>query len=696
VRRYLLASATGALALLLPAAAAATGQYPVPVNAERPTLMGAPAVGQTLSCSQGTWQNASSYSYTWLRDGAPILTAAGSTYTVQAADQGHGISCQVTASAGGGEYTISSLPSGSYQVRFIPGFRDIPGLQENIFTYQSANPDYLEQFFSGQSSASTAEAVPVTAQNTTANIDAALQVGGQIMGKVTNASGIPLAQIAVCPVGPYSCGVSNSSDEYSIKGLPTGSYEVLFIPFCAGEAWDCQGKPNYLWHAYGTNVPVTAPNTTSGIDLVLEPGGQITGRVTSPSAVPLANIVACSHEAQMPEVVECSLTNANGEYTVNGLHTGSYTVELFPNNHEREPETNYLEQSYKSEEILSVTAGSTVSDINTVMQIGGKIAGTVTAADTGAPLPHIRACVETWGRLGSWSGYVEYCSTTNSNGEYAIQGLASGAGQWGVHFFPCWKAACTQNYLPGEHGPVSATPGSVVLNVNVALQSGGEITGKVTNSSGTPLANILACPHSMKVVTGACAATNDAGEYAIMGMYTGEYTIEFETSQCLGGYCSAQQNYLNQSVQGVSVIEGSATPNVDATMSAGGQISGTVTSADGTPLQKVEVCAEDASGNGGYEYCTTTTGAGGSASATSNTLTIPAATPPTTSNTTTATEQSKTTIKHKTPTASQKLARALRACKKIKRTSKRRKCEARARKRYAPKRKTGRRHHRRS
>jgi Carboxypeptidase regulatory-like domain len=70
-----------------------------PVNTVAPVASGTPAVGQTLSCSNGSWTGSGTlkFTYAWLRDGSAIAGASGSTYVVQAADQGHGLACQVTA-----------------------------------------------------------------------------------------------------------------------------------------------------------------------------------------------------------------------------------------------------------------------------------------------------------------------------------------------------------------------------------------------------------------------------------------------------------------------------------------------------------------------------------------------------------------------------------------------------------------------
>jgi hypothetical protein len=73
---------------------------PEPVAA--PVLSGRPAVGQSLSCSNGGWSGGSlTFTYAWVRDPGPeegtIEGATASTYTVSSKDQGHTLACLVTA-----------------------------------------------------------------------------------------------------------------------------------------------------------------------------------------------------------------------------------------------------------------------------------------------------------------------------------------------------------------------------------------------------------------------------------------------------------------------------------------------------------------------------------------------------------------------------------------------------------------------
>lgn len=70
-----------------------------PANKVAPVVSGAPAVGQILSCSNGSWTGIGTltYAYKWLHSGVAIAGESANTYVVQTADQGSGLACVVTA-----------------------------------------------------------------------------------------------------------------------------------------------------------------------------------------------------------------------------------------------------------------------------------------------------------------------------------------------------------------------------------------------------------------------------------------------------------------------------------------------------------------------------------------------------------------------------------------------------------------------
>jgi hypothetical protein len=94
--------------LLAPVSAAASG----PRNLEQPYLetAGRAEVGETLSCYPGAWEGSGvTYTYEWQRDGAALTS--GSTHQIAAADEGHWLSCVVSATDSEGTTTESSVDS---------------------------------------------------------------------------------------------------------------------------------------------------------------------------------------------------------------------------------------------------------------------------------------------------------------------------------------------------------------------------------------------------------------------------------------------------------------------------------------------------------------------------------------------------------------------------------------------------------
>jgi hypothetical protein len=81
----------------------------VPVNTIAPSLVGTPAVGNTLTVSTGTWtNNPTSYTYQWKKNGSPISGATSSMYLVVSGDASSTILCTVVAINAAGSGTINT------------------------------------------------------------------------------------------------------------------------------------------------------------------------------------------------------------------------------------------------------------------------------------------------------------------------------------------------------------------------------------------------------------------------------------------------------------------------------------------------------------------------------------------------------------------------------------------------------------
>ncbi len=104
------------------AVAAEVGQAPSVNEGQGPRVTGTQKlplglaialVGETLTCSSGSWTGSPppTFTYRWEREGTVIAGATEAGYKVQAADEGHSVLCEVTAtnSAGSTSATSASL-----------------------------------------------------------------------------------------------------------------------------------------------------------------------------------------------------------------------------------------------------------------------------------------------------------------------------------------------------------------------------------------------------------------------------------------------------------------------------------------------------------------------------------------------------------------------------------------------------------
>jgi hypothetical protein len=486
-----------------------------------------------------------------------------------------------------GEYTLVGLRTGNYIVYFYGGAQN-----------------YVTRYYNEKNSSSEADHVAVTAGTGKTAINGAMHEGGTIKGRVTNAATeAPLASESVCAMSAEftssSCGSTNSAGEYTITGLEAGKYKVYFYSTSGFAAQYYNNKPNY---SEADSVTVTVGGTAAAINAAMGTAGSVTGTVTDAATkAGIAGIQVCARRSTGEFVGGCVNSGSGGKYTISGLPAGEYVAEFRPGSGST---SNYAAQYYKgvpafSEATrVSITNGSTTSGIDAAMLEGGEVSGIVTDAATKAALSGATVCaVETLGEAG------ERCATTNGKGEYVVTSISPGkyrvrvsssSGEYATQY---WGGATSF----GAAQFVAVTDGVNVEGLNVALLAGGKISGVVTSAATkAPIAGIQACAGE------GCAVTNSSGEYTIIGLGAGEYTVAFS-----GNALNYLTQYYKEKAHAGEATKVAVTPHettsaINASMLGGGQITGTVTdSASKVALSGASVCT-----SGPASYCASTNSSG--------------------------------------------------------------------------------------
>ena len=108
------------------------------IGANKPAIAGVPQQGNTLSVSNGTWNNnPTGFAYVWEDCGSsgnncvPITGATSSTYTLQSSDAGNEVVAQVTASNAGGQNSSTSAAFGPV-LPLAPTIGTAPGIDGSV------------------------------------------------------------------------------------------------------------------------------------------------------------------------------------------------------------------------------------------------------------------------------------------------------------------------------------------------------------------------------------------------------------------------------------------------------------------------------------------------------------------------------------------------------------------------------------
>ncbi|MCI5196753.1 MAG: carboxypeptidase regulatory-like domain-containing protein [Candidatus Electrothrix sp. AW5] len=370
---------------------------------------------------------------------------------------------------------------------------------------------------------------------------------GAISGRVTDGTnGLANIRITVYNLD-YKWIMSSSTDaagNYTVNYIPSGTdYKVKFSSETGyGEEW----YNNKSGFCSADSVSVTAPNTTENINAVLEyPGSStISGTVTDENGSPLAGVKVSLYTENTWMVFNSTTTAANGTYQFAGVGTGRYKLKLDGGDISYISEWYNDKTEYWNADMVEVTDPANVSGINATLVTGGSISGKVTDSN-GNPI--------TWYEIqlhrdhGTHRSYnIGHYTINSTNGEYTIAGLSSGQYilrffSWG--FFEKWYGN-KSDFDNADAELISVNSPENTPNINVVLEKGGSVSGKVTNENNVGIPDVSVSVGN-KNYGGWVVSTDTNGDYTLSDHFaTGSWFIEFDAEYENTGY--ANQWYDNK------------------------------------------------------------------------------------------------------------------------------------------------------
>jgi protocatechuate 3,4-dioxygenase beta subunit len=283
--------------------------------------------------------------------------------------------------------------------------------------------------------------------------------GAVIAGRIRFGTGSPAPDMEVFAQGSqgedgYAHAVSDADGRYQLRGLPSGSYNVM--------ADDKSGR----WVAAALEgVGATEGETTNAPDLVLTAGAIVTGEVTdAATGYPIPGVYIGSYGPHRPRssgAIIGTTSDEQGRYRLRVAPGESYIyISGTP------PEYLRPEQGVT----VTVAAGATAT-VPFRLQRGLAFAATV-ADEAGRPVPQV--VVSLTGPIGT--RYSEESAMSDDAGEVSVSPLL--AGHYAVGVSDAWEVV-----RPTE----VVLPQSAAVTIVVRPARMRTLTGRVVSPSGVPI-----------------------------------------------------------------------------------------------------------------------------------------------------------------------------------------------------------------
>jgi protocatechuate 3,4-dioxygenase beta subunit len=410
----------------------------------------------------------------------------------------------------------------------------------------------------------TSEAVKLAPGERRGNFVLTIPSGIEVTGKVTDQNGNPLSGVSVMssptPNGQRGMvmrmvvGAMPGNDEDTVKTASDGTYSIRVTEGSQDFAFKREGFSTK--NVRGKTVSLAGPNV---VDATLDPSVEISGRVVRGGAgvegVNLMSFVFGGGDSAD------AVTGPDGSFTLRGLSPGSTRVMI-----------------RKEEDLVNEQRQLTAPGRDVVIELpaGIRVSGRVVEKSTKKPVTSFQVGVST---SRSGGGMVMMMppmlrSVTSDDGSFTLDNVPLGA----INF-----VASAPGYTTTRMN-LNVEEGKPITNLEVELDTGVRLFGKITAPDGTALADatvslaMMGGP-GMNVAraTDQRTVTNSSGEYELDALEPGEETIEVSHSKYLPERKTVELKGHEQ--------------RLDVQLSAGNRVSGVVVTESGAPVADADVSA---------------------------------------------------------------------------------------------------------
>ncbi|MBE7558748.1 carboxypeptidase regulatory-like domain-containing protein [bacterium] len=387
-----------------------------------------------------------------------------------------------------------------------------------------------------------------------------------VRGQVNSPNGTPIYNAYVSAVlaggGFNTYAYTDLYGSFVMRDLPPGSYTFATGP----SGYSSLSLPGVM----------IAPGT--GNEVILTPqyatGGIVSGRVRDASGAPAVHVYVRTGNG----TTRTTYTDGAGRYTLGGVSTNTTIIRLSD-----EPGTPEVTG-------ITVADGSHTAGINfDLATTYGTIEGDVYDA-TGEL---IRGLLSIRGEPVSGGSNTESVPS-GSDGHYLIGRVPVGAGKTyrvRASGAPYPTRYYADGYVAREALPVGMEPGDHRAGIDFVMVDGAALHGRVRDGDGDPLeaVSVRARWFYGPDVTNFNGTTDNNGDYRITGLPPGEYTLRFMHSEHLTEYYN---NVFQESLATRIPVATGETQRLDAQLTRGGSIAGTVRNTTGDLVGAGDVSVE--------------------------------------------------------------------------------------------------------